>query len=399
MEILLILLPVPVDGLIGNLLDNVISGTDGDDIILGRGGNDDLSGRAGNDTINGGSEADTVFGGLGNDVIEGGDGSDSIDGGAGDDTLIGNFGFDTLNGNNGNDSINGARGQDFITGGAGDDFLEGQSSDDTLNGGTGDDTLLGGTGRDFLLGGGNDDSLDGGDWDDTLGGGEGEDTLVGGNGNDEIFGNDRRDIISGGGFDDLLIGGDGNDSIEGGNGDDTIIGGGSNFFRTTSGAGNWTAEMEAALDELALTDAALASNGPIADILASAPFAGVDVSGFAMPPVADTAADFLSGGLGNDHLFLESGDVGVGGDGDDTFHLNGDGAPDRIVTIIDFIAADDMIVVEHDASIAAPVVTVADNGGNAEVFIDGIQLASVRGAAGMLAAADVTLASVDRSIA
>ena len=36
---------------------------------------------------------------------------------------------------------------------------------------------------------------------------------------------------------------------------------------------------------------------------------------------------------------------------------------------------------------------------NADVLIDGVRLASVRGAAGILTAADVTLASVDRSIA
>jgi len=332
-------------------------------------------------------------------LLEGRDGSDSLDGGEGDDTLIGNFGFDTLNGGTGNDSINGERGQDMLSGGAGDDFIEGQSSDDTFLGGDGADTLLGGSGRDFLSGGTGSDSLDGGTWDDTLGGGAGTDLLIGGEGNDELFGNDRQDVISGGDADDLIIGGDGNASLEGGNGDDTIIGGGSNFFRTTSGAGNWTAEMEAALDELVLTDAALATGGPIADILASAPFAGVDVSDFAMPPVADTAADFLSGSSGNDALFLETGDVGVGGIGDDTFHLNGDAAPDRIMTITDFAAADDMIVVEHDASLPAPVVSVADNGGNADVLIDGVRLASVRGAAGILTAADVTLASVDRSIA
>jgi Ca2+-binding RTX toxin-like protein len=337
--------PPPVMDLVGNSLDNVITGTDAADFILGRGGNDVLDGGAGNDTINGGTDEDTLIGGTGDDLLEGRDGSDSLDGGEGDDTLIGNFGFDTLNGGTGNDSINGERGQDMLSGGAGDDFIEGQSSDDTLLGGDGADTLLGGSGRDFLSGG------------------------------------------------------TGSDSLDGGNGDDTIIGGGSNFFRTTSGAGNWTAEMEAALDELVLTDAALATGGPIADILASAPFAGVDVSGFAMPPVADTAADFLSGGSGNDALFLETGDVGVGGIGDDTFHLNGDAAPDRIMTITDFAAADDMIVVEHDASLPAPVVSVADNGGNADVLIDGVRLASVRGAAGILTAADVTLASVDRSIA
>jgi Ca2+-binding RTX toxin-like protein len=337
--------PPPVMDLVGNSLDNVITGTDAADFILGRGGNDVLDGGAGNDTINDGTDEDTLIGGTGDDLLEGRDGSDSLDGGEGDDTLIGNFGFDTLNGGTGNDSINGERGQDMLSGGAGDDFIEGQSSDDTLLGGDGADTLLGGSGRDFLSGG------------------------------------------------------TGSDSLDGGNGDDTIIGGGSNFFRTTSGAGNWTAEMEAALDELVLTDAALATGGPIADIFASAPFAGVDVSGFAMPPVADTAADFLSGGSGNDALFLETGDVGVGGIGDDTFHLNGDAAPDRIMTITDFAAADDMIVVEHDASLPAPVVSVADNGGNADVLIDGVRLASVRGAAGILTAADVTLASVDRSIA
>jgi hypothetical protein len=53
--------PPPVMDLVGNSLDNVITGTDAADFILGRGGNDVLDGGAGNDTINGGTDEDTLM--------------------------------------------------------------------------------------------------------------------------------------------------------------------------------------------------------------------------------------------------------------------------------------------------------------------------------------------------
>jgi serralysin len=301
-----------------------------------------------------------------------------------------------MSGGNGDDSMIGGRGTDFMVGGEGDDSLEGQSSDDALYGEDGNDTLLGGNGRDLLSGGGNNDTLDGGNWDDILGGGEGSDLLIGGNGNDTLLGGDRRDVISGGNADDLIIGGDGNDSLAGGDGDDTIISGASDFRLTTSGEVEWTAEMLAAFQDLQAVDPTLANTGSAAAIFATPQFSGVDISS-ASTPVDDTDADFVDGGAGNDHLYLEARDVALGGSGDDTFHLDADGRADGSVTIYDYIPADDAIIIEYEGS-GVPAAVVVDNGSHAEIRIGGDLVATLRGAAGTITTGDLTFLEVDRSI-
>ena len=62
--------------IIGNALDNALTGGTG---------NDTLEGGAGNDVLSGGGGNDSLTGGLGNDTLEGGIGTDTLAGGAGDD--------------------------------------------------------------------------------------------------------------------------------------------------------------------------------------------------------------------------------------------------------------------------------------------------------------------------
>ncbi|PKO24725.1 MAG: hypothetical protein CVU35_07845, partial [Betaproteobacteria bacterium HGW-Betaproteobacteria-8] len=74
-------------GFSSNAEDNVLVGNEMDDTISGYAGNDVLFGLAGNDTLSGGNDSDTLYGGAGNDTLSGGKGSDFLYGGAGDDTL------------------------------------------------------------------------------------------------------------------------------------------------------------------------------------------------------------------------------------------------------------------------------------------------------------------------
>lgn len=378
------------DPLTGDQADDSIDGTEANDFILGRNGDDTLNGFAGDDTINGGPEADVIDGGTGNDLLEGRSGNDSIAGQTGDDTLIGNNGSDTLEGGEGNDSLNGAQGVDFLDGGDGDDFVSGESSDDTLFGGAGDDTLTGGLGRDFVFGESGTDEVLGGEWDDVLDGGTGDDLLVGFSGNDSLMGGANSDTLSGGSGDDMLLGGLGSDSLEGSMGDDTLSGGNAFSFGDDLPIDfNATPELAAALRALQESDPALATSGSNVDILASAPFSGIDPA-TALPISDDTSADYLSGGDGDDVIYLDQRDVGVGGAGADEFRLNSAAA--LPITVMDYDSTEDMIFIEYEPSGGAgPTVTVTDNSGNAQILVDGNLLATLRGAAGAITPADVNL--------
>ncbi|MEP0754969.1 hypothetical protein NDA03_22405 [Trichocoleus sp. Lan] len=77
------------DILVGNSLDNFISGLDGDDLIFGQGGADFLRGGNGSDELRGDDGNDFLKGDAGNDKLVGGKGQDSLFGGEGHDVLTG----------------------------------------------------------------------------------------------------------------------------------------------------------------------------------------------------------------------------------------------------------------------------------------------------------------------
>lgn len=140
--------------------------------------NDNLSGGEGDDTIYGHQGNDTITGGAGNDYLSGGDGNDNLDGGSGNDRI---------HGGDGDDELRGGEGDDELRGGDGNDNLDGGSGNDRIHAGIGDDTLDGGSGNDRLHGGDGNDTIDGGDGWDIIEGGEGNDTLTGGAGNDYFY--------------------------------------------------------------------------------------------------------------------------------------------------------------------------------------------------------------------
>jgi Ca2+-binding RTX toxin-like protein len=240
------------------------SGADGsDDLkgienVLGGIGNDSILGDGLNNVLDGGNGDDTVLSFVGDDSVVGGDGSDSLIGNEGADTLLGGTGNDTLLGNEQADSLAGGDNNDLLQGGQDTDTLDGGAGDDTLAGGTGENRLTGGDGNDFASYaaagagvlvdlGAAQANAQGTDIDDQLFGIEG---VIGSNHNDELRGDALDNTLYGGGGSDTLSGGGGNDWLDFGAGSDsytfltsaasgerqTLIGDGDNIFG--NGIGN-----------------------------------------------------------------------------------------------------------------------------------------------------------------
>lgn len=163
------------DQIIGNVLNNVLSGAGGDDYVDGWSGDDSLDGGAGNDRIFGDLGADTITDASGSNYLRGEDGNDSI---------VGGSGFDDINGNVGADTASGGLGEDWVVGGKDNDSLSGGEAYDLVYGNLGNDTCDGGAGNDIVRGGQQDDVILGGTGDDYLSGDKGSDTMTGGAGAD-----------------------------------------------------------------------------------------------------------------------------------------------------------------------------------------------------------------------
>ena len=176
------------NGALAIVIDITVYGTTGNDVMDGTPDDDTLNGLEGNDTINGRAGDDTIFGGDGDDTIIGGEGSNTIDGGNGFDTAsyvdfaagVTVFAF------NGGAQVNHATGTDILTN---IEEIEGTAQNDSmfaLSSYTGDITFDGGAGNDFLRGGVGNDTLIGGEGNDSFQGGAGIDSYDGGDGIDRI---------------------------------------------------------------------------------------------------------------------------------------------------------------------------------------------------------------------
>ncbi|MEP3177897.1 MAG: calcium-binding protein [Lentilitoribacter sp.] len=231
------------------LLDDVISGLDGNDTLFGLTGDDTLIGGNGNDTLIGGVGSDTLNGGVGIDTVsfesatdglvidlnigtgrnDEADGDrfisiENVIGGTNSDILRGNDQANELFGLNGNDRLDGFAGIDTLLGGLGDDLILGGDDNDTINGDEGDDRLNGQAGDDILTGGTGTDRLIGASGNDTLNAGAGvNNVLDGGSGSDTLNGASERDIIRGQAGSDTITGRGGNDALTGGFGPDTFV--------------------------------------------------------------------------------------------------------------------------------------------------------------------------------
>jgi Ca2+-binding RTX toxin-like protein len=292
----------------------------------------------------------------------------------------------------------------------GSDDDEGSSSDDLENdviqGGSGDNQLSGGGGEDILLGNRGDDQLFGGDGSDILDGGADDDTLAGGNDTDLLIGNSGNDLLQGQGDSDLLIGGAGDDTLEGGAGDDLLIassgedllfgGNGDDVLWGVEPVEGFSTAEILDLDALAFEENLQAAYG--SDLSVEAIDRIVDGINSAD---ADTAADSLFGGAGEDILLGDNGDTLSGGDGDDAFGIVWQSG-DNPVEITDYnvAAGEELIILSDDAPTSALQFSVqtTDDGLSTEVFLgaeviatlSGVTLAQASGANILLQVGDTT---------
>lgn len=323
---------------------NTVGATEGQDFLYGTANNDQILGLAGIDYLYGIDGADTLEGGAGNDLIAGGQGDDTLKGDDGDDLILGDglvvadnrspayfsqnnllTGIQTTIDADGFMSYTYAQprgvtvvddyapgGADFLYGGQGNDVIEAGGQNDYLDGGIGADMLLGEGGQDILLGqAGNDilmgdnlddvdfgdDILSGGADNDRLWGAGGNDYLEGGSGDDYLYGDGNTDTANDGA--DVLVGGAGRDWLQGGGKGDVLFGGEGNDVMLGEG-GNDTLDGGSGSDYL--------DGGDGDDYLDGG---------------ADMDVDTLLGGAGNDTLVGRAGDVLEGGEGDDTYIIDG----------------------------------------------------------------------------
>jgi Ca2+-binding RTX toxin-like protein len=232
-----------IEGVIGSIYADTLSGTDqantlwgasGEDILLGRGGDDQLEGGPGNDYLDGGDGDDTLTGGFysgdpsaGENTLVGGAGTNTMSGGGGRDTFVVGKGYDIIYDFQVGidrlsvDNLFVREVSEMIAGPADAPFYSEvyvtlsngsklmleriRASDITSSifiglrsavlGGAGDDTLTGTTAGDWMEGQGGADRLSGGDGDDTLVGGSGNDVMAGGAGDDAYEVTDAGDVV------------------------------------------------------------------------------------------------------------------------------------------------------------------------------------------------------------
>lgn len=330
------------------------------------------------DILIGGAGADTIDAGIGWDYVQGGGGNDTINAGAGNDQVYGGEGADTIYGDNAADStkITWSNGQPWIVingtwfhvqgldvsqagadalGGAGrtwfgvdapvptvpadgygsirtpfgDDELHGGDGNDTIEGLGGSDRIYGDAGNDILRGGSGDDRLEGGDGADALDGGIGLDTasyagasagvtvnlLTGASSDGDTLTN-IEDIV-GSKFADTLVGNDGANMFDGGDGADSIDGNGG-----TDTISYKTAKAGVVID-LVSGAGTITTRNPTAgqpDIVT------VDTLGEIEGAIGSDYDDTIIGGASAGKL--------VGGKGNDTFKIQGDGVTGPLMEVV-----------------------------------------------------------------
>lgn len=147
---------VSVEGLVGSIHRDLLTGDDANNALWGEDGDDNLAGGAGNDYLDGGNGDDTAVYlnasaeveanlatgvGLVGDAerdtlvsienVFGSDHADILIGNIVANTLMGGYGIDDLRGGGGDDDLWGESGHDFLTGDAGNDYLDGGEGNDT----------------------------------------------------------------------------------------------------------------------------------------------------------------------------------------------------------------------------------------------------------------------------
>jgi Ca2+-binding RTX toxin-like protein len=310
---------------------DTLYGLGGNDTLYGYGSNDYLDGGPGDDVLDGGAGADTLIGGSGNDVLGGAPGSmdqfstgNTYEGGLGNDTLRGTLSGDVYKFNLGD-------GQDVIveTAYSGINPLVNSpgywtpSGTDILQFGSGiapSDIVVQRSGNDLLFKHINGtDQVKVQNW---YGSGYYQlerveftdgtvfnlfDIQLGTTANDTLTGTSADSIIIGDAENDSLNGGAGNDLINGGAGVDTMIGGLGNDSFVVDDIGDIVTEAlnegtDTVFSSIAYTLGANLENLTLTGI------AAINGTGNALDNVltGNSAANILSGGLGNDIYIIDS---------------------------------------------------------------------------------------------
>jgi Ca2+-binding RTX toxin-like protein len=344
---------IGIEGVEGSNFADSLTGSAAADKLYGRDGNDTLTGGAGDDSLYGQGDNDTLHGGDGIDLLDGFTGDDTIFGGNDNDTIYGGVGNDVLRGEDGTDTIRGDAGNDIIYGGDGNDGvraagadvargfttsnLQGSDGDDRIDGGNGDDALIGGLGADTLIGSiGFDQAaytdssvgvtvdlesgtgLYGTAQGDTLSeiervlGSNHADTLIGSFRNDVLEGGSGNDTLTGAAGDDVLFGGIGNDTLSGGAGADRLEGGSNDDVYLIDDALDQIVEISSGgtADEVRTS---------LGDYTLGAYLEKLTGTASGQTLRANSLANIVAGGSGNDRIWLETGgsDTASGGAGDD----------------------------------------------------------------------------------
>jgi Ca2+-binding RTX toxin-like protein len=186
--------------LVGNGLDNILFGGEGEDRLDGRAGSDFLAGDTGNDTYVGSAGNDVISDDLGQDRIESslllvssirqGDDLELTFGSlvfGGRPTVLSRITVEDhfVEGGAVEELVDPTTGEVLVlatglVGGSASGILSGTTAAETLDGGGGDDLLFGAHGADVLIGGEDDDTLFGGKGPDlfVVGVGDGRDVIV-----------------------------------------------------------------------------------------------------------------------------------------------------------------------------------------------------------------------------
>jgi Ca2+-binding RTX toxin-like protein len=370
---------------IGNALDNVLTGAEGNDILQGGAGADALTGAEGNDILQGGAGADTLIGGAGNDQYIVYDALDKIvetvKSAAPDqddaDTVFSDISFSLANLANVENIV--LRGENHDVGDSDPLNATGNALANHLTGNAGDNILDGGAGIDFFDGGGGNDiiivdniaelaniSVFGTETiqtalllNETNGGGFANYTYTGKS--NWIF--DYSGVIGehrlvGSTGSDKLTTSNGNDFLDGGKGADTLVGGDGDDTYVVDNVGDKITDAGGQADTLVINRSVDLRDGKGVDAQFVGVFENVTLSGTAAINIYGSddwgnhlignaganildgrgEADIMEGGKGNDTYFFDNQSdtaVEIENEGVDTIYLSEGIAGDPVGIILD----------------------------------------------------------------
>jgi Ca2+-binding RTX toxin-like protein len=308
--------------LVGNGLNNFITGGVFGDLIIAGGGDDNLSGNSGNDSM---------YGEAGNDLLNGGIGADLMDGGTGNDI--------------------------YLVDEAGDIVIESFEAGQTPNNGDWIRTQISYTlAEDQYI-----EKLTAEHTNATV-------NLTGNSRAQSIGGNDGNNILIGLGGDDILDGGAGTDTTDGGFGDDShYVRQSTDIVIERAGEGRDTVYTD--ISYVLTAGAYVEAMAPLTPALEL----NINMTGnsFAQEIYGTNGANTLNGGGGADYM--------AGGGGNDTYFINGgnevivenlNGGRDVVYTAVSYTltAGSHVEALSADSIVATTSINLTGNELNNEIY-------------------------------